>query len=1002
MKANRGLLQTWRIVAVVGLSLAAATVQGQQSRATDAGPAAAASDGPRGEAAAESAQEVIITGFRHSLQEATLAKREAITFTDSVFAEDIGKFPDLNIAESLNRVPGVQLTRDVTGEGLNVSIRGLGTNFTHVILNGAEISVASSGRLDAQNQNRELDLNLFPTELFTRLDVYKTPTADLIEGGAAGTVNMRAARPFDNPGMHLNYAFEEGYSEMGRSFSPRGSLMGSWTNDMFGVLAGVAAVGQKSTTTGYETIGWTNPAIDYGLCGHNPPAGQNFAGADPACNTTGGDGWSFPGVSTATGIGTVPAGVGNGLVAGTPIDAAFLLAHNPGLTLSQLGNALIPRLGRHAYISGTRNRVAEIISLEFRPSERLHAYFDTMYAKATRDFNRLDMDLVGRAGAIIPLNTQVDANDVVTSATLANAQYFLEDRPYKEYVTFLSLNPGVHWEPLAWLGIDYQMNLGRSTFLDSSPALLINTPLGQGVTVNYMNPGKPFPATTRTNIDLNDPNAGWTWTGGRATVQEEHRDTLNRGAHLDVQIGKEPYTLKWGGAFDDQSRVIRALDNSAAWQEALCGGNGIFVPAPAPQPACVGGPGSLIPQSALASYMHPGPGGFIQLDTDKLFADSNYYAFAANAPIAQGAATGASSGGVHEKTWGGYLEFNAQHDVFGHLLRANAGLRYIKTIQTISGPFIRSGITQPGPWQQLITDYSKVLPSGNLAFNVRDNVIMRLAASQTLTRPDPSQMLPATTFTDPSGQTAKQGNPHLSPYVSRNLDVGGEWYTGGEGYLGVDLFQKKVNGFTVNGINTQPFSALGIPFDTLTATQQVAIDGRGGPDTATVQVQQQVNASGQLTIRGIEANWVQPLGRFWDVLDGLGYTVNYTHLAQTSSGSGVPAQAIGISPRLWNTTLYYEKYGLSVRASYVWQSQQIAAGFNQNGIPLAELFADSYGEVDLSASYELSFLPSSPQLVLNAINITDEKQRATFQFDNATFTYYNPGYQILLGIRGKW
>jgi len=134
----------------------------------------------------------------------------------------------------------------------------------------------------------------------------------------------------------------------------------------------------------------------------------------------------------------------------------------------------------------------------------------------------------------------------------------------------------------------------------------------------------------------------------------------------------------------------------------------------------------------------------------------------------------------------------------------------------------------------------------------------------------------------------------------------------------------------------------------------------------------------------------------------LGYTVNYTHLAQTSSGSGVPAQAIGISPRLWNTTLYYEKYGLSVRASYVWQSQQIAAGFNQNGIPLAELFADSYGEVDLSASYELSFLPSSPQLVLNAINITDEKQRATFQFDNATFTYYNPGYQILLGIRGKW
>src|SRR5690606_37038974 len=134
-------------------------------------------------------EEVIVTGYRASLENAADAKRAATNFTDSIFAEDIGKFPDLNIAEALNRIPGIQLTREVNGDGLNIAIRGLNTNFTKTFLNGSQIAVASSGRTDAQNQNRELDLDLFPTELFTQLDVAKSPTASTIEGGLAGSVN---------------------------------------------------------------------------------------------------------------------------------------------------------------------------------------------------------------------------------------------------------------------------------------------------------------------------------------------------------------------------------------------------------------------------------------------------------------------------------------------------------------------------------------------------------------------------------------------------------------------------------------------------------------------------------------------------------------------------------------------------------------------------------------------------------------------------------------------
>ncbi|RYD18225.1 MAG: TonB-dependent receptor, partial [Lysobacteraceae bacterium] len=95
-------------------------------------------------------EDIVVTGYRSSLAKSTDAKRASTGFTDSIFAEDIGKFPDTNIAESFNRIPGITITRDVTGEGTNVAIRGLGSNFTNVTLNGATIAVASSGATDAQ------------------------------------------------------------------------------------------------------------------------------------------------------------------------------------------------------------------------------------------------------------------------------------------------------------------------------------------------------------------------------------------------------------------------------------------------------------------------------------------------------------------------------------------------------------------------------------------------------------------------------------------------------------------------------------------------------------------------------------------------------------------------------------------------------------------------------------------------------------------------------------
>ena len=952
---------------------------------------AAAQNSPAAAPPAQSGEEideVVVTGFRASLESATNAKRASTNFTDSVFAEDIGKFADLNIAEAINRIPGVQLTRDVNGDGLNIAIRGLGNNFTKVVLNGAQVAVASSGRADSSNQNREVDLDLFPTELFTRLDVNKTPMANMIEGGVSGVVNMRSARPFDNAvrGAHFTVQAQGTYGEIPAELSPRASLLGSWTNDTFGVLVGAAYVDNKFGTEGFESIGWSNPGLS---------AAQCTGGVVAACDTLGGNNFTYPAV--------VPMGAGNGLVEGSTLDAAALLALNPGLTTRQIGDAMIPRLARPVSFSGNRERESAIVSLEYRPTDKLRFYGDVLYSKGHRQYDRIDMNWVVRnSNAMIPRNLQVDANNIVTSGEFLNAQYFLEGRPYDETLIYWNYNPGMHVDFTENVQLDLQLNKSNGWYFREAPTVLVSTPLNSGIRVDYTNKGGDFP-TAATSFALNDPNAGWSWTGGRLNIQNEKRVTHTNGAHADLRFGSDETNMKVGAAYDEVSRSIAGIDNSGRWEDVACR-NGLDAngnsPPTATRAPCNGlNANSLVPQSALASYLRPGPAGFITVDFKRFMADTRYRELSDSAPEVNGSATGASTGQVKERTKGAYVEFNGKTEYFDRDVRFNIGTRYIQTDQAIIGPVTIAGVRQD---QTLLSEYDAFLPSFNAAINLADDLVFRIASSRTLTRANPSQMLPNTAFGDPSAQTASQGNPNLAPFLSTNFDLGGEYYTGDEGYIGATLFAKQLTGFTVAGSNTIPFSQLGIPFDSLSDTQKQAINNRGGPDVALVTVNQQVNAQATLLIKGYELNWVQPLSF---ALQGLGFSANYTRVAQSVTGRGINPQATGISPITYNATVYYENAGFMVRASYTHNDPQVLTAANTgglNGIPSAQLFGDAYSQLDMSASYEFSDWPTSPQLTLNVTNITGETQRSTFMQDNATNSFYDPGYSVLLGIRAKF
>ncbi len=990
-----------------------------------------------GGSSGDTLEEIVVTGFRSSLANSTNDKRNATGFQDSIFAEDIGKFPDTNIAESFNRVPGITINREVSGEGISVAIRGLGTNFTKVLLNGAPVAVASTGRTDAQSTNREVDLDMFPTELFTQLTVSKSPNAGMVEGGAAGTVNMRSARPFDSDGPRVSYSLQTTKNSEADKWGGRASALASNTWGNFGALIGVAGVRNQVSTPGFETIGWTNANLSAAQCG-----------ATTGCNSTGGGNWTIPA--------TVPANAGNGLVAGSTLDRAALLALNPGLTIQQLDNAIIPRLGRPAEIFGTRDRVSAVAAFELHATEDLHFYVDSLYGKKKNDLERVDMNWVGRNGAAIPINMKVDRTDcsagcVVTEGTFANAQFFLEYRPFFEDTEFYGVNPGFDYQITDNLKFDMQANYTKSTFHRESPTVGPLTPASSGVTVTYKNNGGVPDISS--NIDLNDPKQ-FGWPGGRVNMQDERRTTETKGARANVTWGDESLNLKVGGAWDDVSRRIRAYDNSQAWQNAVCGNNpSVFLPSPNTQPPCnglnqpgaapagyptypgygtgytagkTGGvtyAGSLIPNASFANYLKPGKFGFLTVDWDKFKADSKYDQFHDATPEAGSSNTGASGGFIGEETLGAYGEVNGIRQIDGQDLRFNVGMRWVQTDQkvggrvslpdprntTAGGAQIADGSRYPNVtnFVYIKNKYDNWLPSASAAYNVADNAVVRAALSRTMTRPDPNAQLPGLNFSGPSADVGSVGNSALAPYISENIDLGFEYYTGREGYVGIAAFRKAITGFTVNGSNTVPFAALaayGVTYDTLSPTQQAAINSRGGPGTATVVLQQQVNAEGRLTVNGLEFNWVQPLDFLLeDVVPGLGFIANATIIDQKGKGAA-PAVAIGVAEYTYNVTGYYEHGGVSARISQTFTKGSQTSGLNQNGIPAAALFSDDYRQWDFSSSLDLNEITGStglPQLTFDVTNLANAKQRSYFQFENATFTSYTPGRTFMIGLRGR-
>ncbi|APP82983.1 TonB-dependent receptor [Xanthomonas hortorum pv. gardneri] len=287
---------------------------------------------------------VTVTGYRASVEKALDIKRGEAGVVDAIVAEDIGKFPDLNLAESLQRIPGVVITRDA-GEGRNISVRGLGPDFTRVRVNGMEAltTVGGSDQSGGSNRGRGFDFNVFASDLFTQLIVRKTAQADVEEGSLGATVDLRTARPFDYEGLTIAASGQAAYNAMSEKANPRvaGLISNTWADNTFGALVSVAYTERELLEEGSNSGRWANG-----------PSNGNFA-ASPA----------FPQARDA--------------------------------------NVFHPRFPRYTLMEHKQERIGVTSSLQWAPSDSTEFSLDGLYSKidAKRSENYIEAISFSRGAA---------------------------------------------------------------------------------------------------------------------------------------------------------------------------------------------------------------------------------------------------------------------------------------------------------------------------------------------------------------------------------------------------------------------------------------------------------------------------------------------------------------------------------------------------------------------------------------------------------------------------
>lgn len=931
-------------------------------------------------------QTVQVTGLRASLESALNAKRQDNGIVDVIKAEDMGKFPDTNLAESLQRVPGVVTDRDA-GEGRNITVRGLGQDFTRVRINGIE-GLATTGGTDSSggtNRGRGFDFNVFASELFSSLTVRKSSSADVDEGSLGATVDLQTLRPFDLKGFNATIAAKGKYNDGSEKVDPRVAFMLSNTfmDRTLGVLVSGAFSKRRVLEDGFSTVRWDNGPSSGGWCA---PQGVT----------------ANPSNSTATTCGPAAQGVPR-LPASQAATDAYNAASNP--------NNFHPRLPRYGRLTHDQDRLGLTASVQWRPQRGTLLTFDMLYSKldATRQEDFLEAISFSRSASQggKPQTSVVEAQYAPNGALLYGKYNGVDVRAESRYdelnTTFtqptLSLEHKFNdsWSMSAKVGranSKFRNPVQTTVTLD---ALNVN-----GYTLDFRQDaraaiiGYPFdpmaangalgivgvPQVTSGAQPTTVPNT----TTSEIRIRPQGATNVNDVAQFDLAWeASDNLTFKGGlnrKKYESDTYEFRRVNQNDT----------IFAP-----PA-----GSTGLTTTVTGFGQGNVSGWVIPNLSAIAAAYDIYCNCIKAGPAGGpgdftlsSITNGNARGnnrtVTERDDGFYLMGEFKYDLWDIPVRGNVGVRYVKTELEAIGYQAAGG----GTAVVVNHDYKDTLPSFNIAANLTQDFIVRFGAAKVMTRPQLGFLSPGGTISTTGTLTINTGNPLLKPFRAKTFDSSFEYYFGKNAFVGLGLFQKNIDTYIQSLRNNVPFRETGLPLSLLPANFT-------GEEV--FQVTAPINTDGG-KLKGFEINYQQPFTFLPGWGRNFGTVLNYTKVSSKieyaispTSSERIVDDLLNLSPKSWNATFYYDDGRFSARVSGAKRSSFLTRvpGQNNNDVEgKNETF-----NVDLSLSYKWN---ERLEFTLEGINLTNEpSDQFISRARNSVVVNNVTGREYLAGLRYKF
>ncbi|MEE4454216.1 TonB-dependent receptor [Novosphingobium resinovorum] len=921
------------------------------------------------------AQEIIVTGFRASLQAALNDKRVETAAIDTIKAEDIGKFPDSNLAESMQRIPGVALARGDGGEGKNISVRGLGAQFTRVRINGME-GTAQTGSSDiygAGNSGRSFDFNVFPTEIFSALTVRKTPSADVEEGSLGATVDLQAPRPFDNPKDFVLTATARGvYNEVSKDVDPRLSGLVSYKfgDSGFGILASGAYQKRHLREVGYSAV----DILSANTNGLDPDGATGPLPVMPFCTPVG-YAIQSPPTSATTGADALNCSAGNPRTSSTDAYNTIYNARRDDLPNTPGSGAFFPRIPRYMNSEQQQERIGGTLSLQYKPDDDTDISLDLLYSRfnVTRDDNYIEAISFARSASnqgqpmMSIRDVDLDPNGSVQYALLDGVDVRSEGLHSEFTSTFKQANLNFSHQFSDRLRISAKVGLNQSKWDDKVRMQYYMDALDtDNFSIDFRDGGST--PVLGFGFDVNDPasylygptpGAGIV-TGGfslQGKPQTVTTDGLTAEFNADYELS-DTFKLKFGGQYRRaRQQTISTMYYAAdTLTEALPAGTSL-----ADLTTQITGLDKLWGNGAPASWA--------SLDWQKL-ADT--YDLFDSRTCEQ---CGAQNPLVREEEFSGFgmATFDLESAV-GFGLRGDVGVRYVHTNQFSSGYISLANAASPtgltGQYASVTRSYDDWLPSANIVIEPVQNLLLRLSAAKVMSRPELGVLAP-TSGVNPVTRSGTINNPFLEPIRANTFDAALEWYFRPGSLLSAAFFYKDIKTYIQSVSSQIPFNQLGLP--------EALLAGSNTQPDELFTVTRPINTPGG-KLKGVELNAQIPFNFLDGVFSHFGVLGNVTFVTSKidyclTSVAGVCTvttrdDLVGLSKKTASGTLYYEDSKFSIRGTVNYRGPFI------RGIP-ASPGSDIQGNastiyVDASASYAIN---DSIKLIVEGTNLTDEQNR---------------------------